>query len=35
MPIITSGKLRFLGQEPVAVADKSWQTDKFELEANM
>lgn len=35
MPIITSGKLRFRGQEPIAVAGKSWQADKFELEAHL
>lgn len=31
MPITTSGKIRFLGREEIAVAGKVWQADKFEL----
>ena len=35
MPMITSGKLRFLGPERVVLGGKSWQADKFELVAHM
>jgi hypothetical protein len=33
MPIITSGRIRFLGREQIAIAGKDWLSDKFELVA--
>jgi hypothetical protein len=31
MATVLEGKLRYLGQEQIVVADKKWQADKFEL----
>ena len=35
VPIVTSGRIRFLGRAMIATAGKDWQADKFELDAFM
>jgi hypothetical protein len=35
MPMITSGTLRFIGEEKVVAAGRTWEADEFELQAFM